>query len=60
MGYIDPGAFGLVTQIGYIVLFALVSAFMFFFGPIKRAVRRVFHRAESEADVSKYDETHHV
>ncbi len=44
MGYIDPGAFGLIAQIGYLALFAVVSGLAFFFKPIKRWVKRVFHR----------------
>ena len=52
MGYIDPGAFGIISQIGYVVLFALVTGFMFFFNPIKRGVSRFFRRAKTEPDSS--------
>ena len=44
MGYIDPGAFGLISQIGYIVLFAVVSGFMFFFNPLKKLARKIFKK----------------
>ncbi len=44
MGYIDPGAFGLISQIGFILLFAIVSAFMFFFNPLKQLVGKFFRR----------------
>jgi hypothetical protein len=43
MGYLDPGIFGMISQIGYVLLFALVSGFMFFFQPIKN-VLNVFNR----------------
>ncbi len=54
MGYVDPGAFGLISQIVYILLFAIVSAFMFFFNPLKKFVRRLFRRqaAAPESDPS--------
>jgi uncharacterized iron-regulated membrane protein len=42
MGYVDPGAFGLISQIGYILLFAIVSGFMFFFNRLKSMVKRLF------------------
>ena len=49
MGYIDPGAFGLISQIGYILLFAIVSGFMFFFKPIKTWLNKLFRRRQSAA-----------
>lgn len=53
MGYIDPMVFGLISQIGYLVLFAFVSGFMFFFKPIKRWVNRLLGRPRSRPIVKK-------
>lgn len=53
MGYIDPGALGIIAQIGYVLLFTVVSAFLFLSRPIRKAVNRLFHRsapAESDTD----------
>jgi hypothetical protein len=44
MGYINPAAFGLISQIGYLLLFAIVSSFLFFFKPLKRMFGRLFKR----------------
>jgi hypothetical protein len=44
MGYIDPGLFGIISQIGYVVLFGLVSGLLFFFRPLKNVFSRVFTR----------------
>jgi len=52
MGYIDPGAFGLISQIGYVILFALVTGFMFFFNPIKRGMSRLLHRGDTQTHSS--------
>jgi hypothetical protein len=30
MGYLDPNLFGIISQIGYIVFFAIVTALLFF------------------------------
>ena len=49
MGYIDPGAFGLISQIGYVILFALATGFMFFFNPIKRGLKRLLRRGNTQA-----------
>ena len=57
MGYIDPGAFGLIAQIGYVLLFAVVSGFMFFFKPIKNQLKKRFKRQSSEAEHSELDES---
>jgi hypothetical protein len=56
MGYLDPGIFGMISQIGYVLLFALVSVFMFFFQPIKNAVSRVFKRQASETQLPETEE----
>lgn len=51
MGYIDPGALGMVAQIGSIVLFTVVSAFLFLSRPLKNACSRLLRRrAPAEAE----------
>ena len=44
MGYLDPGIFGMISQVGYVLLFAAVSALTFFFQPLKNLFNRVFRR----------------
>ena len=46
MGYLDPGLFGLLSQIGLAVFLIAVSAFTFFFKPIKKFFSRVFKRED--------------
>ncbi|MDO9547228.1 MAG: hypothetical protein Q7J07_10840 [Pelolinea sp.] len=36
MGYIDPGLFGIISQIGLAIGLVAVSAFAFLFKPIKK------------------------
>lgn len=45
MGYLDPGIFGMISQIGYVLLFAVVSGFMFFFQPLKHMFARMLGRS---------------
>ncbi len=47
MGYIDPGIFGMITQIGYVLLFGLVSGLVFFFQPVKNLYNRLFKREQA-------------
>jgi hypothetical protein len=42
MGYLDPGIFGILSQAGLAILLILVSAFTFFFKPIKKTLSRIF------------------
>ncbi len=44
MGYVDPSVFGVLSQIGYILLFGLVTGFMFFFKPIVNQVKKLLGR----------------
>jgi len=44
MGYIDPGLFGMVSQLGLTILLILGSVFMFFFNPIKKFFLRLFNK----------------
>ncbi len=46
MGYVDPNAFGLLSQVGYLVLFSIVSGFMFFSQKIRRFVGGLWGRGE--------------
>ena len=59
MGYLDPGIFGMISQIGYLLLFAVVSGFMFFFQPLKNLFNRVFKR-EDEVQPAQDEDTAHV
>lgn len=36
MGYIDPGLFGMVSQIGLALFFLAGTVFMFFLNPLKK------------------------
>jgi hypothetical protein len=44
MGYIDPGLFGTLSQVGMTVFLLLVTGFAFFLKPIKRLLGRLFHK----------------
>ena len=48
MGYIDPGLFGTVSQIGLALLFVITTSFTLFFKPIKKGFRAIFKRKSSE------------
>ena len=50
MGYLDPGLFGLLSQVGLTILLLLVSAFAFFFKPIKRFFLMLIKREKSGQD----------
>jgi Na+-transporting methylmalonyl-CoA/oxaloacetate decarboxylase gamma subunit len=49
MGYLDPGIFGMISQIAYVLVFAVVSGLMFFFQPIKHMFDRLFKRSVPES-----------
>ncbi len=57
MGYIDPGLFGMISQMGLAVLLVLVSVFMFFFNPIKKLFNRIFKKEEPSDPPSPPDST---
>ena len=42
MGYLDPGLFGILSQVGLAVFLVAVSAFAFFSKPIKKVFSRIF------------------
>jgi len=46
MGYIDPGLFGIISQLGLALVLTGVSVFMFFFKPIKRTFLRLIGRED--------------
>jgi len=49
MGYIDPGLFGIISQIGVAVGLVAVSAFAFLFKPIKK----LFSKKDASEDKSE-------
>ncbi len=55
MGYLDPGFFGLLSQIGTALLLVFVSAFTFFSKPIKKFFHKVFHKETQEEDDPSQD-----
>lgn len=48
MGYIDPGTFGIVSQIGYLILFIFASVFLFFMKPLRRTADKLLGRTKPE------------
>lgn len=44
MGYLDPTAFGLLSQFGYLALFLLVSIYLAFFKSVKGVISRLVGR----------------
>jgi hypothetical protein len=47
MGYLDPGLFGILSQIGIAILLVLVTAFAFFSKSIKKFFARIFKKEDS-------------
>jgi hypothetical protein len=48
MGYIDPGLFGLLSQIGVVFFLVVVTGFTFFSKTIKRIFTKVFKIGKDE------------
>jgi Na+-transporting methylmalonyl-CoA/oxaloacetate decarboxylase gamma subunit len=48
MGYLDPGLFGILSQVGLAVFLVVVSIFAFFMRPIKKVVRKILGRPDPE------------
>ena len=44
--YIDPGTFGVISQVGYVILFGVVSGVMLFFRRIRQWFRSLFSHVE--------------
>lgn len=42
MGYIDPGLFGILSQIGVVVFLVVVTSFTFFHKTIKNIFKKIF------------------
>ncbi len=57
MGYLDPGLFGMLSQIGLTVLLLVVSGFAFFFKPIKKMIARIFKRENADKITTPIDES---
>jgi hypothetical protein len=56
MGYLDPGLFGMLSQVGLTVLLLAVSAFTFFFKPIKKAFLRLIKGKKAEEEPAPSNE----
>lgn len=48
MGYLDPGLFGILSQVGLTVFLLVVSAFAFFGKSIKKAFAKIFKGGKQE------------
>jgi len=48
MGYIDPGLFGILSQVGAALLLVVVTAFTFFTKPIKKIFRKLTKKDHQE------------
>jgi hypothetical protein len=48
MGYIDPGLFGLLSQIGVVFFLVIVTGFTFFSKTIKKIFRKIFKGGKEE------------
>ena len=53
MGYLDPGFFGLLSQIGTALLLVGISAFTFFSKPIKKFFKKLFKKETSDEEELK-------
>jgi hypothetical protein len=47
MGYLDPGLFGILSQIGVAILLVFVTAFAFFSKSIKKFFAKIFKKKDS-------------
>ena len=57
MGYLDPGLFGVISQIGLVVLLAVVSVFMFFLNPIKKFFKKFSKKNETGEETEPPDDS---
>lgn len=55
MGYIDPGAFGIVSQIGYLVLFVFASVFLFLLKPLRRTADKLLGKTKPDDSAQDLD-----
>ncbi len=49
MGYIDPGLFGILSQVGVMAFLVIVTVFTFFSKGVKNFFRKIFKAGKSEA-----------
>lgn len=49
MGYLDPGIFGVVAQFGYIILFGLLTGFLFLFKPLRDIYNKLVIRRKHDS-----------
>jgi dsDNA-binding SOS-regulon protein len=56
MGYLDPGLFGILSQVGLAVFLIAVSAFTFFSKPIKKVLSRIFKKKSPDQPQSVSDQ----
>lgn len=54
MGYLDPGLFGMISQIGLAIFLLVVSVFAFFFRPVKSFFLKIFKK-DSKASTASTD-----
>ena len=55
MGYLDPGLFGILSQVGLAVFLVLVSVFTFFFKPVKKFFLKIFKKNANSTPASSND-----
>jgi hypothetical protein len=58
MGYLDPGLFGILSQVGLTVFLLVTSAFVFFFKPIKKFFFRIFKGKSVDQPAAPTSEDH--
>ena len=56
MGYLDPGIFGILSQVGLTAFLLIVAGFTFFFRPIKKFFKRLFGGKEQKQSESSSTE----
>ena len=56
MGYLDPGIFGILSQVGLAILLIVVSAFTFFLKPIKNAFKKIFKKKADPREALPVDD----
>ena len=53
MGYLDPGLFGVLSQIGVVVLLFVVTIFTFFSKKVKKLFGKIFKTKNDDTDNDK-------
>jgi hypothetical protein len=57
VGYIDPGSFGLISQIGYMILFTCVTWFILLTRPVRGLIARFFRMLRPNSTAKKRAES---